>query len=309
MKLAQVAQIVFIVAAAVGVFSFVRAAQNDQRLNNCQAMCTLAPTYAAQNRRVPEFELPNMEGKKVPFSSFLNGKPVVLNFWTKTCEPCLEEMDELNEMAAILGRDGIKLVTVCTDDGPSEIDEALKVALKGATRHFEILFDPDMEVVTDMFGTTLFPETWVIDGSGIIRLRVDRSLKWNSALAMEVIEMIGRPLGCPVEFEAGRITSHGSLCDCSPPGGTCMATVECCDPKQACVKGKCQVAPPPRAKRGPAINPNAKNPHGTLPPGHPAPMGNGAAPTARPTASPTAGPSVAPASSGAAPTPSSSATP
>jgi peroxiredoxin len=263
MKLAQIAQVLFIVAAAVGVFSFVRAAQNDQRLTNCQAMCSLAPTYAAQNRRVPDFELPDMDGKKVRFSSFLGGKPVVLNFWTKTCPPCLEEMDELNEMAAILRKDGVRLVTVTTDDGPEAIKEAVAVSLKGAERQFEILFDPDMEVVTDVFGTTLFPETWVIDGSGIIRLRVDRSLKWNSALAMEVIEMIGRPLGCPVEFSVGRITRHGELCDCSPSGGTCMSDVECCDPSHACVKGKC-LAPPPKskAKRPPGAqqNPRAAGP-------------------------------------------------
>ncbi len=269
MKLAQVAQVLFIVVAAVGVFSFVRAAQNDQRLTNCQAMCSLVPTYAAKNRRVPEFELPNMEGKKVRFSSFLGGKPVVLNFWTKTCQPCLEEMDELNEMAAMLEQDGVKLVTICTDDGPEAIEEALKVSLKGAKRAFEILFDPDMEVVTDKFGTTLFPETWVVDGSGIIRLRVDRSLKWNSAMAMEVIEMIGRPMSCPVEFEAGRLTLHGDLCDCSPSGGTCMADVECCDPKQACVRGKCQAPPPPRAKlpgrAAPGGSPSTKNPHAQPP--------------------------------------------
>lgn len=290
MKLAQLAQVLFIVAAAIGVFSFVRAAQNDQRLTSCQAMCSLVPTYAAQNRRVPDFELPDMNGKMVRFSSYLGGKPVVLNFWTKTCPPCLEEMDELNEMAAILGKDGIKLVTVTTDDGPAEIAEALQVSLKGAERHFEILFDPDMTVVTDKFGTTLFPETWVIDGSGIIRLRVDRSLEWNSALAMEVIEMIGKPMGCPVEFSVGRITRHGELCDCSPAGGTCMADVECCDPQQACVKGKCMAPPPKTQTQRPAgamQNPHAQNPH--------------AAP-------PQPAPSTAPAPSGA-PAPSASAAP
>lgn len=279
MKLAQIAQILFIVAAAVGVFSFVRAAQNDQRLTNCQAMCALSPTYAGMNRRVPDFELPNFEGEKVRFSSFMTGKPIVLNFWTKTCEPCLDEMDELNEMAAILKKDGVQLVTVCTDDGPDAVREALKVSLKGMERQFEILFDPDMTVVTDMFGTTLFPETWVIDGSGIIRMRVDRSLKWNSALAMEVIEMIGRPLGCPVEYRKGRIVEHGELCDCQPSGGTCVANVECCDPNQMCVRGNC-AAPPPESKRpkspGPVMDPNMKNPH--APPPQPA--------APRPTAAP-----------------------
>lgn len=269
MKLAQVAQVLFIVAAAVGVFSFVRAAQNDQRLSNCQAMCELGPTYAASNKRVPEFELPDMDGNMVRFSSFLGGKPVVLNFWTKTCEPCLEEMPALQEMAGILDKEGVKLVTICTDDGPDDIKDTLKVVLGGQKPRFTILFDPDTKVVTDKFGTTLYPETWVIDGAGVIRLRVDGKKQWSSSLALEVIEMIGRPFGCPVEFNGGRILRHGELCDCADNGSTCVADAECCDPSASCVKGKCQVGTPSPPRR-PAPRPQQS------------PTTSTAAPTAKP---------------------------
>ena len=50
-----------------------RAAQNDQRLNNCQAMCSLVPTYAAQNRRVPDFALPNAQGQTLSRDQLLRG--------------------------------------------------------------------------------------------------------------------------------------------------------------------------------------------------------------------------------------------
>lgn len=283
MKLAQVAQVLFIVAAAVGVFSFVRAAQNDQRLSNCQAMCALGPTYAAMNKRVPDFELPDMNGNKVRFSSFLGGKPVVLNFWTKTCEPCLEEMPALQEMAGILEKEGVELVTICTDDGPEAIKDTLKVVLGGQEPRFTILFDPDTEVVTDKFGTTLYPETWVIDGDGVIRLRVDGKKQWSSSLALEVIEMIGRPFGCPVEFNGGRLTRFGELCDCADIGSTCISDAECCDPAASCVKGKCQMgkpAPPRRPAPPSAPRPSSAKPESSV------------APTAKPE------PSAAPAPSG-----------
>jgi thiol-disulfide isomerase/thioredoxin len=213
MKASQLAQIAFILAASFGVFSFVRAAQTDQRLTSCQALCQLRPAYAAQNRSVPDFELPDGDGKMVRFSSFLGGKPVVLNFWTKTCKPCLEEMPGLAELAGILKGRGVEVVTINTDEGPEAVADTLQVVLEGQEPPFHILYDPEMEVVQDMFGTELYPETWLIDGDGVIRARVDGPRNWSSAVPLEVIEMIGRPTGCPVEFLGSQpVGPYAGLC-------------------------------------------------------------------------------------------------
>lgn len=213
MKASHLAQIAFILAASFGVFSFVRAAQTDQRLTSCQAICQLRPAYAAHNRTVPDFELPDGEGKMVRFSSFLGDKPVVLNFWTKTCKPCLEEMPAIAELAGILKSRGVEVVTINTDEGPEAVADTLQVVLQGQEPPFHILYDPEMEVVQDMFGTELYPETWLIDGDGVIRARVDGPRNWSSAVPLEVIEMIGRPGGCPVQFLGGKpVGPYAGLC-------------------------------------------------------------------------------------------------
>jgi thiol-disulfide isomerase/thioredoxin len=213
MKPTHLAQLAFILAASFGVFSFVRAAQSDHRLNSCQAMCQLKPTYAAMNRTVPDFELADRAGTKVKFSSFLGGKPVVLNFWTKTCKPCLEEMPALQELAGILKKEGVEVVTVCTDEGYEAVKDTLQVVLQGQKPAFTVLYDPESEVVADVFGTDLFPETWLIDGKGVIRARIDGARNWSSAMPLEVIEMIGRPGGCPVEFLGGKpVGKNRGLC-------------------------------------------------------------------------------------------------
>jgi thiol-disulfide isomerase/thioredoxin len=201
---AQLAQLAFIAVASVGVFSFVKAARADHRIAACSAMCAYRPTYAGMNRTAPDFELSDLSGKKVKFSSFFDKKkPVVLSFWTKTCKPCLEEMPSLASLAEIVKKDGIRVVTVSTDEGPEAVRDHLQVVLEGKAPPFEVLFDPEAEIVSGKFGTSLFPETWLLDGDRVIRARIDGARDWTSPFALELLTMIGRPGGCPVEFQRG----------------------------------------------------------------------------------------------------------
>jgi peroxiredoxin len=195
---ATVAQLGFIAVAALGVYAFVGAAQRDMRRSSCSAVCRMQPAYAGSDRRAPDFDLPDMNGQRVRLSSF-RGKTVVLNFWTKTCEPCMEEMPSVAELARIAdGRRDFVVLTISTDDGPDAVRDRLKVALNGDPT-FRILFDPEMSVVNSRYGTRLFPETWIIDGEGIIRARFDGAKDWSSSLAVEVVEKAGAGT-CPVEF-------------------------------------------------------------------------------------------------------------
>src|SRR3954462_11882352 len=139
MKTSTIAQIAFILVAAVAVFAFVRAAQNDQRHGSCTALCAFSPAYAGRDRSAPDFELPDMNGKMVRLSSF-RGKTVFLNFWTKTCGTCLEEMSSLAELASVArGRNNLVVLTVSTDEGPDVVRDTLKVLLNGEIP-FPVLF-------------------------------------------------------------------------------------------------------------------------------------------------------------------------
>ena len=140
-----------------------------------------------------------MDGHKVRLADY-RGKVVVLNFWTKTCKPCIEEMPAVAELARIArDRSDFVVLTVTSDDGPDAVRDTLKVALEGADPPFPVLFDPELDVIGTRYGTHLFPETWIIDPDGIIRARFDGSKNWSSSLAVEVIEKLGRA-SCPMEF-------------------------------------------------------------------------------------------------------------
>ena len=67
---------------------------------------------------------------------------MLLNFWTKTCGPCLEEMPELAELTKIVrDRPDVAIVTVSVDDSPEDIQPTLQTVLR-AEPPFTVLVDP-----------------------------------------------------------------------------------------------------------------------------------------------------------------------
>jgi peroxiredoxin len=204
MNAKQIAQLVFIALASLGVYMFVTSAQDGEARAACSALCALRPNYANEDRRVPNFELTDLNGKKVSMAS-LRGKTVVLNFWTKTCRPCLEEMPSIAELANIWKGQTDKVVLTISTDSSAEDARATLKAVLGQEPPFGVLIDPESQVVGDLFGTKLFPETWVIDPEGVIRARFDGPRDWASPVVQGVVKMAASPgVSCPVTFKSGK---------------------------------------------------------------------------------------------------------
>jgi len=211
LALQKAAQLAFVGLASVAVYSFVTAARDGERRRLCTPLCQLDPDYAARSRTAPDFELPVLGGGTVRLSS-LRGKTVVLNFWTKTCAPCLEEMPALAELARALRNDpSVVFLTVSTDDSLDDVRDTLRSVL-GAEPPFVAAVDPESRVVRDLYGTRLYPETWLVDPRGVIRARFDGPRPWGSPLVPELVRTLREPLACTVEVGEGR-TAAGPTCD------------------------------------------------------------------------------------------------
>ncbi len=210
------AQLAFVACAFVGVYSFVTVAREGERRRSCSAECLIRPDYAGAERRVPSFTLKDMQGKDVNLDAY-RGKVVILNFWTKTCGPCLEEMPSLAELAHILKpMTDVALVTISTDEGPADVADTLKSVLREEPP-FAVLFDPDGEkVIGAKFGTKLFPETWIIDKNGVIRARFDGGREWSSPMVVEFVEQLRAGDYCPLKVDK-KIDRNGEqaqkMCD------------------------------------------------------------------------------------------------
>lgn len=215
---APVLHLLFVVAAAVGVYSFVSVAKEAETRRRCAPTCLLRPNYAGYERKAPSFTLKDSKGNNVSLESY-RGKVVVLNFWTKTCGPCMEEMPEIADLARILKPMGdVAVVTVSTDETGEEANQVLKAVLKEEAP-FPILMDPDLKVVREKFGTSLYPETWIIDKDGMIRARFDGAREWSSATVVQLVEQIRNGGYCPAQAREGKfIGDSARLCE-SVTGG------------------------------------------------------------------------------------------
>ena len=179
----------------------------------CSAPCLLHPDYMAAERRAPNFALSDLRGRTVTLDSY-RGKVVVLNFWTKTCGPCLEEMPELAELTKIVrDRPDVVVLAVSIDEGPDDVKPTLQTVLREEPP-FTVLLDPDSNVVGGKFGTSLFPETWFIDKHGVIRARFDGARDWTNPLIVNFIDALRGGDYCAVKIDGKKLDGKaGRICD------------------------------------------------------------------------------------------------
>ncbi len=127
-------------------------------------------------KQVPDFSLKDRYGNPVSLSQFASADLLLINLWSSGCPACAREIPSLDEMdrkLASLGR--VALITITIDE---EWDDVAHYFPNGTD--LRVLFDPENKVVKGIFGTTKFPETFVLDKQRRIRARFDGERNWHS---------------------------------------------------------------------------------------------------------------------------------
>lgn len=130
----------------------------------------------------PDFILKDPAGRDVSLAS-LRGKVVFLNFWATWCPPCKEEIPSMVRLNQAMAGKPFQMLAVSIDEGGKAAVEAY-FARTGLT--LPTLNDQDQRV-GKMYGITGVPETFIIDGKGVILKKVIGGMDWG---APEVIAFL-----------------------------------------------------------------------------------------------------------------------
>lgn len=109
---------------------------------------------------LPELKLTLMDGKVVNTGD-LKGKVVMINFWSTTCQPCIAEMPQLNQLHADY-KDKVVFL--------APLPENQAAAERLLARHsFTFAIAPDAQATFDQLGIEGYPKNFFVDRDGIIR--------------------------------------------------------------------------------------------------------------------------------------------
>ncbi len=122
--------------------------------------------------------------RKVALNQF-RGQIVVLNFWATWCPPCVEELPSLMNMQGRLKGSGVVVLAISVDvDG-----NAYHRFLKEHDVSLLTVRDPD-EKVSRIYGTSGWPETFIIDRQGIVRRKFVGPVDWTSPEVMQFLSKL-----------------------------------------------------------------------------------------------------------------------
>lgn len=109
---------------------------------------TVAPALAVKiNTPAPDFTLKDLNGSKVSLSNH-RGKVVILNFWSTTCGPCLEEIPSLIDLQREFKSQGLVILGIALDHSAKPVQE-LVAKLK---IDYTNLMDVNNDVYFDSYG-------------------------------------------------------------------------------------------------------------------------------------------------------------
>ena len=111
-----------------------------------------------------------------------HGQVVVLNFWATWCPPCMQELPSMMEMQNQLRSRGVVVLGVSIDVD----DDAYHRFLKQRGVNFVTVRDPEQKVA-GMYGTSGWPESYIIDRQGVLRRKVVGPINWESPEVMQFL--------------------------------------------------------------------------------------------------------------------------
>jgi len=146
--------------------------------------CASGPGPAVQGELAPEFSFKDQSGKELSLAQ-LRGKVVLVNFWATWCPPCVEEMPSLQQLQRRMANKPFELVALSVDDSW----EAVNRFMKDNGFALPVYADFDKRAST-LYGTSMWPETYIVDKKGKIAYKVVGAKDWTSSEVLKFLDVL-----------------------------------------------------------------------------------------------------------------------
>ena len=161
------------IIVTTGVISWLDYSHSNPFLNQAANVETIA-------KPAPDFVFKQVDRDAQHQLSDFKGKTVLINFWASWCEPCLYEYPILVKLATEYP-DDLVLIMLSSDISTKQAYEFSRgfcmqhgMTNPGDDRLFPdypniyITWDEDRRITRELFGTTRYPESILIDSTGTI---------------------------------------------------------------------------------------------------------------------------------------------
>lgn len=132
--------------------------------------------------KAPEFSITADNGRAVTLPNF-GGRLLLLNFWASWCGPCIEETPSLSKLAQDYAAKGLVVLGVSVDKDPQAYQNFLKKYSPG------FLTARDLKIHEE-YGTYMYPETYIIDATGRVVLKIAEPADWSDPKVTQYIDSL-----------------------------------------------------------------------------------------------------------------------
>ena len=126
------------------------------------------------------------DGKTIDLAD--GGNVSVIHFWATWCKPCVEELPELSAFSRNnSNRKDVKIYAIAVDkEGWPAVQPFLE---KHGVKDFPVFLDPGGKVA-ERFGTTMYPETYIVNRNGRVVEKVANAISWMNPEVQAFIEKV-----------------------------------------------------------------------------------------------------------------------
>ena len=97
-------------------------------------------------KQLPNISLPNLEGKSLSLTANFGEKDkfYIFSFWATWCTPCIQELDEMNDIQEEWKKTvNLEIIAVATDD--SRTQKRVKPLVSGKEWTYQVLLDTNQD--------------------------------------------------------------------------------------------------------------------------------------------------------------------